>query len=172
MTGACRSTWSPISVHMVPISVHVLAGTKPSFHIRHDLWWTMDQRASKYYSPLFCSFELASSERSVISLFSYCSDWTLPLADLLSSILTPSCPTISSSSIKQTLLKFVHLDQRASAKNELGNVLSTKALNGSVTRYASFLLPPVDLAVLHCPGKGGAALPLFHFRNSSMAYPQ
>jgi len=40
--------------------------------------------------------------------------------------------------IGQPLLKFVHPDEQASAKNDLGNVLKSKALHGSVTRYASF----------------------------------
>ena len=36
--------------------------------------------------------------------------------------------------IGRSLLEFAHPDEQTSAKNDLGNVLGTKALHGSVTR--------------------------------------
>jgi hypothetical protein len=80
-----------------------------------------------------------------LTRFPFCPDWTLLSADLnfvyLDPVLSYHLVDQADLLIGQSLLKFVHPDEQASAKNDLGNVLKTKAMHGSVTRYASFLLP-------------------------------
>jgi hypothetical protein len=72
-------------------------------------------------------------------------DWTLLSADLnfvyLDPVLSYHLVDQADLLIGQSLLKFVHPDEQASAKNDLGNVLKTKAMHGSVTRCASFPFP-------------------------------
>ncbi|KAI9512050.1 hypothetical protein F5148DRAFT_123837 [Russula earlei] len=64
--------------------------------------------------------------------------WTLLSADLrfvyLDPVLSYHLVDQADLLIGQSLLKFVHPDEQASAKNDLGNVLKNKALHGSVTR--------------------------------------
>ncbi|KAH9959602.1 hypothetical protein BC827DRAFT_493301 [Russula dissimulans] len=64
--------------------------------------------------------------------------WTLLSADLhfvyLDPVLSYHLVDQADLLIGQSLFKFVHPDEQASAKNDLGNVLKSKALHGSVTR--------------------------------------
>lgn len=64
--------------------------------------------------------------------------WTLLSSDLhfvyLDPVLSYHLVDQADSLIGRSLLEFVHPDEQTSAKNDLGNVLSTKALHGSVTR--------------------------------------
>jgi hypothetical protein len=104
------------------------------------------------YPPTFFASSSASINISADppSLFSYYSDWTLLSSDLrfvyLDPVLSSHLVDQAEDLIGRSLLEFVHPDEQASAKTDLGNVLSTKALHGSVTRYASFLPLVVDHA--------------------------
>ncbi|KAF8269555.1 hypothetical protein EI94DRAFT_1724967 [Lactarius quietus] len=64
--------------------------------------------------------------------------WTLLSSDLhfvyLDPVLSYHLVDQADLLIGRSLLEFVHPDEQTSAKNDLGNVLSTKALHGSVTR--------------------------------------
>ncbi|KAI0001494.1 hypothetical protein BJV74DRAFT_819002 [Russula compacta] len=64
--------------------------------------------------------------------------WTLLSADLrfvyLDPVLSYHLVDQADLLIGQSIFKFVHPDEQASAKNDLGNVLKTKGLHGSVTR--------------------------------------
>ena len=78
------------------------------------------------------------------------SDWTLLSSDLhfvyLDPVLSYHLVDQADLLIGRPLLDFVHPDEQTSAKNDLGNVLTTKALHGSVTRYASFFFLVVNHA--------------------------
>ena len=67
-------------------------------------------------------------------------DWTLLSADLqfiyLDPVLASHLDGQAEALVGQSLLTFVHPDERETAKQDLGNVLDSKTLHGSVTRYA------------------------------------
>jgi len=48
--------------------------------------------------------------------------------------------------VGKSLLSFVHPDEQASAKVDLGGVLESRTLHGSVTRYASFLFSSLSFS--------------------------
>lgn len=95
---------------------------------------------SFFIYPRLLRFSSASSTLPLTRFLS--SDWTLLSADLnfvyLDPVLSSHLVDQADLLIGQSLLKFVHPDEQASAKNDLGNVLKTKAMHGSVTRCASF----------------------------------
>jgi hypothetical protein len=72
-------------------------------------------------------------------LISPFSDWSLLSSDLqfiyLDPILTCHLEEQAEGLVGQSLFAFVHPDERETAKQDLGNVLESKTLHGSVTRY-------------------------------------
>jgi len=72
-------------------------------------------------------------------------DWALLSSDLqfiyLDPVLNYHLEDQAELLVGKSLLSFVHPDERASAKRDLGNVLESKTLYGSVTRCVSSLFP-------------------------------
>jgi hypothetical protein len=66
-------------------------------------------------------------------------DWALLSAGLdfiyLDPVLQSHLEAQASLLVGKSLLDFVHPDERASAEQDLGSVLESKTLHGSVTRY-------------------------------------
>jgi hypothetical protein len=74
----------------------------------------------------------------------YFTDWAMLSADLqfiyLDPVLQSHLEDQAESLLGRSLLSFVHPDEQASAKQDLGGVLNNRTLHGSVTRYAPFSL--------------------------------
>ena len=105
---------------------------------------TIDRSIILYIPPPFLLRVPVSLSADALPPFSG-SDWTVLSSDLHFVYLDPvfSYHLLDQADllIGRPLLAFVHPDDRISAKNDLGNVIRTKALHGSVTWYALFLLP-------------------------------
>lgn len=71
----------------------------------------------------------------------YSTDWTMLSADLhfiyLDPVLQSHLEQQAQLLIGKSLLSFVHPDEQASAKQDLGGVLDSRTLHGSVTRYVA-----------------------------------
>jgi hypothetical protein len=92
------------------------------------------------------AFDLILLDLLFIYLVSFPVDWSLLSSDLdfiyLDPVLASHLEEQSELLVGKSLLSFVHPDEQASAKQDLGNVLESRTLHGSVTRYViiSFLL--------------------------------
>lgn len=73
----------------------------------------------------------------------YFTDWAMLSEDLhfiyLDPVLQSHLEEQAESLLGESLLSFVHPDEQASAKQDLGGVLNTRTLHGSVTRYVHSL---------------------------------
>lgn len=69
-------------------------------------------------------------------------DWAMLSADLefiyLDPVLQSHLEEQAALLVGKSLLSFVHPDEQASAKQDLGGVLDSRTLHGSVTRYVPF----------------------------------
>ena len=103
-----------------------------------SIFYILRSLLDRYYDRLFFS------PRSVV-LFTLNShstiDWSLLSADLdfiyLDPVLASHLEDQADLLVGKSLLSFVHPDEQASAKQDLGNVLESRTLHGSVTRYAT-----------------------------------
>ena len=87
---------------------------------------------------------MPSPQTLVANLLSFpvaCTDWTLLSADLrflyLDPVLADHLADQAALLIGKSLLDFVHPEEQSSAKQDLRNVLDSRTMHGSVTRYAS-----------------------------------
>ena len=93
-----------------------------------------------------------SPSRSFLHTLNYVprTDWTLLSSSLrflyLDPVLAHHLREQADALIGKSLLQFVHPDEQASAEQDLGGVLESRTLHGSVTRYASPLPFPSPLA--------------------------
>jgi hypothetical protein len=91
-------------------------------------------------------------------------DWSLLSSDLdfiyLDPVLQSHLEEQSESLVGKSLLSFVHPDEQASAKQDLGNVLESRTLHGSVTRYV--------ISHSHSP----LITPTIHLASVFLVYPQ
>ena len=78
----------------------------------------------------------------VLKFYYYFTDWALLSADLhfiyLDPVLQSHLEEQAESLIGKSLLSFVHPEEQASAKQDLGGVLDSRTLHGSVTRCVPF----------------------------------
>lgn len=73
----------------------------------------------------------------------YFADWAMLSTDLhfiyLDPVLQNHLQEQADSLVGKSLLSFVHPEEQASAKQDLGGVLDSRTLHGSVTRYVPVL---------------------------------
>jgi hypothetical protein len=90
-------------------------------------------------------------DHTSIVLNFYFTDWAMLSADLdfiyLDPVLQSHLEEQAESLLGKSLLTFVHPDEQASAKQDLGGVLNSRTLHGSVTRYVP--LPLSHASLIH-----------------------
>lgn len=78
------------------------------------------------------------SSITIVLLTRACADWALLSEDLhflyIDPVLQNHLDAQATSFIGKSLIEFVHPDEQASAKQDLGDVLASRTLHGSVTR--------------------------------------